>query len=50
MDIALCCGIGIKNQLESNTCRIRNYISTARKQGWHIWDAILFPAQSENLG
>ena len=21
-------------------CRIRSYISTARKQGWNIWDAL----------
>ena len=21
-------------------CRIRSYISTARKQGWQIWDAL----------
>ena len=22
-------------------CRIRSYISTARKQGWGIWDALI---------
>ena len=21
-------------------CRVRSYISTARKQGWNIWDAL----------